>query len=179
MFGCWLDPESGAPMNRTSDLTKDSLGSSLNPSIIWGHSKKMGPGFPDSTVVKEVTLQCRGCEFDPWIGKIRWSRTWQPHAVLLPGRFHRLWSLVGYSPWGRNELVTTEHAHTWIRKWTLTRHWFCTHLDLRLCHLPKLRERTIFLKIVYPPSLWYFCYSIPNETKTDAVPFPTVLFRSG
>ena len=36
---------------------------------------------------------------------------WQPTPVLLPGKFHGLRSLVGYSPWGRKELDTTERLH--------------------------------------------------------------------
>ena len=31
-----------------------------------------------------------------------------PTPVLLPGKFHGLRSLVGFSPWGRKELDTTE-----------------------------------------------------------------------
>ena len=26
--------------------------------------------------------------FDPWVGKIPWSRKWQPTTVFLPGEFH-------------------------------------------------------------------------------------------
>ena len=26
--------------------------------------------------------------FDPWVGKIPWSRKWQPIPLFLPGRFH-------------------------------------------------------------------------------------------
>ena len=47
-------------------------------------------------------------EFDPWVGKIPWRRKWQPTLVLLPGESHGGRSLVGYSPWGRKELDTTE-----------------------------------------------------------------------
>ena len=46
--------------------------------------------------------------FDPWVGKIRWRRKWQPIPVLLPRKSHGQTSLVGYSPWGRTELDTTE-----------------------------------------------------------------------
>ena len=46
--------------------------------------------------------------FDPWVGQIPWRRKWQPTPVLFPGKFHRQRSLVGYSPWGRKELDTTE-----------------------------------------------------------------------
>ena len=30
-----------------------------------------------------------------------WRRKWQPTPLFLPGNFHGLRSLVGYSPWGR------------------------------------------------------------------------------
>ena len=52
---------------------------------------------------KSVCLQCRKPGFDPWFRKIPWRRKWQPTPVLLPGKFHRWRSLVGYSPWDRKE----------------------------------------------------------------------------
>ena len=36
---------------------------------------------------------------------------WQPTPVLLPGKSHGRRSLVGYSPWGCEELDTTERLH--------------------------------------------------------------------
>ena len=50
-------------------------------------------------------------EFDPWVRKIPWSRKCQPTPVFLPGQFHGQRSLVGYSPWGYNDLDATVHAH--------------------------------------------------------------------
>ena len=38
-------------------------------------------------------------------------RQWHPTPVLLPGKSHGWRSLVGYSPWGRWELDTTERLH--------------------------------------------------------------------
>ena len=38
-------------------------------------------------------------------------RQWQPTPVLLPGKSHGRWSLVGCSPWGRWESDTTERLH--------------------------------------------------------------------
>ena len=55
-----------------------------------------------------VCLQCGRPRFDPWVGKIPWRRKWQSTPVLLPGKSHGKRSLVGYSPWGRKELDTTE-----------------------------------------------------------------------
>ena len=43
-----------------------------------------------------------------------WRRKWQPSPVFLPGESHAQRSLMGYSPWGRKELDTTElltHTH--------------------------------------------------------------------
>ena len=59
------------------------------------------------------TCQCRRHRSDPWVGvgKIPWRRKWQPTPVLLPGKFHELRTLVGYSPWGRKESDMTEQLH--------------------------------------------------------------------
>ena len=53
---------------------------------------------------------------DPWSGKIPWSRKWQPTQAFLPEKPHEQRSLVGYSPWGDQELDMTHqlstHTHT-------------------------------------------------------------------
>ena len=38
-------------------------------------------------------------------------RRWHPTPVLLPGKSHGRKSLVGCSPWGHQELDTTERLH--------------------------------------------------------------------
>ena len=40
-----------------------------------------------------------------------WRRQWHPTPVLLLGKSHGWRSLVGCSPWGREELDTTERLH--------------------------------------------------------------------
>ena len=40
-----------------------------------------------------------------------WRRQWHPTPVLLPGKSHGRRSLVGCSPWGREESGTTERLH--------------------------------------------------------------------
>ena len=40
-----------------------------------------------------------------------WRRQWHPTPVLLPGKSHGRRSLVGCSPWGFEELDTTERLH--------------------------------------------------------------------
>ena len=43
----------------------------------------------------------------PGLGR-SWRREWQPSPVFLPGEYHGQRSLVGWSPWGHEELDTTE-----------------------------------------------------------------------
>ena len=59
-------------------------------------------------------LQCKRHKFDPWVGKIPWSRKWQLTSVFLPGKFHGERSLAGYSPWGHKESDMTEQLNTHI-----------------------------------------------------------------
>ena len=42
--------------------------------------------------------------FDPWVGKIPWSRKWQHAPVFLPGKSHGKRSLEGYSLKGRKRI---------------------------------------------------------------------------
>ena len=60
---------------------------------------------------KAFTCQCRRRGFDPWVGKIPWSRKWQPAPIFLPGESHGERSLVGYSPGGGKESDMTEYTH--------------------------------------------------------------------
>ena len=69
-------------------------------------------GFPGGTTGKESTCQCRRHKrygFNPWVGKIPWSRKWQPTPVFLPGKFHGQRSLEGYKGAGHDWM--TEHIH--------------------------------------------------------------------
>ena len=72
-------------------------------------------GFPGGSHSKESTCNAGRHGFDPWVGKIPWSREWQPTPVFLPGE----------SPWteepgglqstgsqrARHDKVT-KHMHT-------------------------------------------------------------------
>ena len=82
------------------------------------------PGdFAGGTVVKKLVCQCRRQRrsgFDPWVGKMPWRRKWQSTPVFLPGKTHEQRNLVGYSPWGRKELVTcifTAKVFIWFLRW--------------------------------------------------------------
>ena len=83
-------------------------------STLWSFRKVIQT--PGGAGGKESTCQCRRCkrhEFDPWVGKIPWSRKWQPTPVFLPGKFHGQRSLVGYSQWG------CRVRHNWATEHTL------------------------------------------------------------
>ena len=54
-------------------------------------------GFPGGASSKESTCQCsryKRLRTDPWIGKIPWSRKWQPTPGFVPGKSHGQRSLV-------------------------------------------------------------------------------------
>ena len=53
--------------------------------------------------------------FDPWVGKISWSRKWQTTPVFLPGKFHGQRSLAG-SVYGISESDTIGQlsSHAWM-----------------------------------------------------------------
>ena len=53
---------------------------------------------------KISAYQCRRCRFNPGVRNIPWRRKWQPTPVFLPGKFHGLRSLAGYSLWGRQRV---------------------------------------------------------------------------
>ena len=57
-------------------------------------------GLPWWLNAKEPACQCRRCGFDPWVGKILWSRKRPPTPVFLLEKSHGEGSLVRYSPWG-------------------------------------------------------------------------------
>ena len=50
-------------------------------------------------------------KYSNWLGLYQRRRQWQPIPVLLPGKSHGQRSLVGCSPWGLEELDTTEQLH--------------------------------------------------------------------
>ena len=78
----------------------------------------MTEDFPGSASDEESACQCRrrkGRGFDPWVGKIPWSRKWQPIHIFLPEKFYGQRSLVHYHPWGHKESGRTEQLRMWLR----------------------------------------------------------------
>ena len=79
---------------------------------------------------KESTWQCRRCEFNPWVRKSPWRRSWQPTPVFLPGKSHGQRCLAGYSPWGCKRighgLVTKQQSSILLYFYILLVTQFCT-----------------------------------------------------
>ena len=73
-----------------------------------GYRHLVDRGLPRWCSGKEYACQWRRFGFDPWAGKIPWSRKWQPTPVLLPGKSHGQKSTVGYSPWDHKHWDTSE-----------------------------------------------------------------------
>ena len=75
------------------DSTKYRGGFSLTrgilPSLSLLHSDGHFLGLPRWFSGKESPHQCRRHRFNPCVGKIPWSRKWQPTPVFLPGKFQR------------------------------------------------------------------------------------------
>ena len=62
----------------------------------------------------ELTLSCRKCDRRcelPMASGNSQRRQWHPTPVLLPGKSHGWRSLVGCSPWGREESDMTERLY--------------------------------------------------------------------
>ena len=64
---------------------------------------------------------------------------WQPAPVLLPGKSHGWRSLVGCSPWGREQSGTTERLHFTFHFYALEKE-MATHSITLAWKLPRTEE---------------------------------------
>ena len=68
-------------------------------------------GIFQARVLEWVAIASSALPTELYPIKRRYMYTWHPTPVLLPGKSHRQRSLVSYSPWGLEELDTTERLH--------------------------------------------------------------------
>ena len=97
----WWAAVSGVAQSRTRLKRLSSSSSSGSNFIVASISVKNVPG-----ILIGITLN-----FYIVLDSMDRRRQWQPTPVLLPGKSHGRRSLVGCSPWGREELDTTEWLH--------------------------------------------------------------------
>ena len=129
--------------------------------------------FPNGSSGKESTCQCSRCRFDPWVGKIPWSRKWLPAPVFLPGKSHGQRSLAGYSPKGCKESDMTKHKEVspiFLCPWMETRIYdtfphTCPHSRSKDWFQGRSRE----LKAGLP---WALCLSRSHTPEEMAWPLP-------
>ena len=76
--------------------------------------------------MQETQVQSLGRE-DPL------EEAWQPSPVFLPGESHKQGSLMGYSPWGREESDTTEVTELADTEWA-------SLVALMIKNLPAMQE---------------------------------------
>ena len=80
----------------------------------WSGLLFPSPGVPPDPEIKPVSPAVQVDSLlteppeKPFNNSLMWRRQWQPTPVLLPGKSHGRRSLVGCSPWGREESDTTE-----------------------------------------------------------------------
>ena len=67
---------------------------------------------PMGPIACQLPLSVGFSRWEYWHGLLfSWSWNTFPSLVLIPGKSHEWRSLVGYSPWGREESDTTEWLH--------------------------------------------------------------------
>ena len=85
---------------------------SLSCLFMWGKTDLLK--VTGGAVVKNLPSSVGNAKrhgLNPWVGKVRWSRKWQPTPVFLPGKSCEQRNLPGYNPWG-HRADTTERLHT-------------------------------------------------------------------
>ena len=80
-FNCWIKP-----------LERDYSWGKIFGFVRIGRASQVAKWY-------RIRLSSRRSDFDPWAGKIPWTRKWQPTSVFLPREFCGWMSLVGPSPW--------------------------------------------------------------------------------
>ena len=137
--GCPMPVRDGrqGPVSALQPLTRCALWLLHGPLLLQG-SKKDLQGFPGGASGKGQ------CSFDPWVGKIHWSRKWQPTPVFLPGESHGQRILVDYGTWGHTESDTTK----WLRTHT------CVCVCVFLALLLWGTWTSIWMMVSPPPEFW-------------------------
>ena len=68
-------------------------------------------GIQESSISQPTVLQSMGSQGVGHNWMTEWRRQWHSTPALLPGKSHGQRSLVGCSPWGREESDMTERLH--------------------------------------------------------------------
>ena len=112
---CTSSSQHFAWFNSAKELNKqgDNIQSLHTPSSIWNQSVVPCRILTVASwpTYRFLRRQERWSGISISLGAFHRRRQWCPTPVLLPGKFHGWRSLVGCSPWGREESDTTEWLH--------------------------------------------------------------------
>ena len=146
-------------------------------------------GLPRYLSGKESTCNARGY---PWVGKVPWSRKWQPTLVFLPGKLYGQRNLASYSPWGHKESDMAECTcwnsyrckdilrSGWETRWQNLLQWVsCLH-QAAPHHVPHGGELGDLFDSVSPPplrahSVGGALYFLPSALGHVLIPLPVHL----
>ena len=93
----------------------------------------VGRNFLGGSDGKESACSVVDLGLTPGLGRFPWRREWLSTPVFWPGESHEQRSLVGYSPWGRKELDTTERLSLFQFELTKSEHLGSVVLARALC----------------------------------------------
>ena len=130
----------------------------VNEKVMIRFSLEVCEGLPWWLIGKEAPAMQ-----ETWVRslvlEIPWRRKWQPTPVFLLGKSHGQRSLAGYSPWGRKESGTTEHARNAFSfqkpgssHWPISTHGTASQNVLMGIH--KCRWANPFAWYIYPCSAY-------------------------
>ena len=90
---------------------------------------------------------------------MHWRRKWQPTPVFVPGESHGRRNLVGYSPWGRTELDTTEA--TWQQQ---------QQPYIYICNTFWVYTHSLSFMRISPLAFSYsMCFSVYSQVLADVI----------
>ena len=114
-----------------------------------------------ASLVAQMVKKCGRPGFNPGVRKIPWRRAWLPTPVFLPGEFHGQRCLADYSPWGPEELDTTEWLtlSLFMFSWDVYHNRLVTDMRIQLCSIkPDIKNFCKKHKTMPPFSPILFCF---------------------
>ena len=93
-------------------------------------------GFPYGQQICLPMQEMQETQVQSWVGKIPWSRKWQPAPVFLPGKFYGQRNLADYSLWGCKGSDTTEHKYANTESACLYIVYTCKFVNPLNCYSP-------------------------------------------